>query len=408
MYTAGSQNQTKRRWPKYFIVLIVLLSGYSAWCLLKPLPVIKPVDNVSLLNIKTSPAGLAWPAKGQASISTIGDSKFATNGTKPFPTASTAKLVTALTVLNNKPLKAGETGPEMTITANDVAIYQAYAAKDGSVVKVVEGEKLNLKQMLDALMLPSSNNIADSMAIWTFGSLDKYSTAANAYLRQNGINNTTIGADASGLSATTTSTAEDLVKIGKLAMQNPALAQTVGQTTVNDFPVVGTIKNVNFLLGSNGIVGVKTGNSDEAGGAFVGAKQFKVNGKDVTVVSAVVGAPDLSSAMSQSLTLLNSYQQNFETVKVIEPGRVVGKYNVPWGQPISAVSAGSLSVSYPKSGTFNALVTLKNQQAGASKNSKAGSITIKSSAYSNPEAVNAVLASSIPQPSLSWRLTHPF
>lgn len=407
MYSAGSPSPNKKRWPKYLLALLVLTGIYSGWCLLRPLPAIKPEDNVSLISFKTSPSSLAWPSAGQAAVSTVGDNKISTNGTKQFPTASTAKLITALTVLNAKPLQPGQTGQELTITANDVAIYQAYAAKDGSVVKVVEGEKLNQNQMLQALMLPSSNNIADSMAIWAFGSLEKYAVAANSYLRQNGIYHTTVGSDASGLAATTTSSAEDLVRIGKLTMQNPALAQIVGLQTVNDFPVVGTIKNVNYLLGNNGIVGIKTGNSDEAGGAFVGAKKIKVNGKDVTITSAVVGAPNLASAMTQSLALLNSFQQNFETVEVIKPGKIVGKYLIPWSNPVNAVSAGSLSVDYPKGSSFNSLVSLKTQSAGATKSSKTGQVTVKSSAYSDPKSVDAVLAEDIPKPSISWKLTHP-
>jgi D-alanyl-D-alanine carboxypeptidase (penicillin-binding protein 5/6) len=57
------------------------------------------------------------------------------------PTASTAKIMTALLVLEDHPLQPGEAGPLVTVTAQDVVDYQM-AAQDGqSVVPVTVGEQ---------------------------------------------------------------------------------------------------------------------------------------------------------------------------------------------------------------------------------------------------------------------------
>ena len=124
----------------------------------------------------------------------------------------------------------------MTITQADVDIYNRYVAQDGSVVPVTVGEKITLYQMLQALMLPSANNIADSMAIWAYGSLQNYSLAANKYVAAHGMNITHIGSDASGLAPDTVGTAHDLVLLGKLAMEHPVLSAIVGQQTATGIP----------------------------------------------------------------------------------------------------------------------------------------------------------------------------
>ncbi len=59
------------------------------------------------------------------------------------PIASVAKVMTAYAVLKQKPLSAGQQGPMITITAADVAIYNDYVAKDGSVAKVEQGEQIS-------------------------------------------------------------------------------------------------------------------------------------------------------------------------------------------------------------------------------------------------------------------------
>jgi len=122
---------------------------------------------------------------------------------------------------------------------------------------------------------------------------------------------TTVGSDASGLSPDTLSTAHDLVLLGEAAMQNPVLAEIVSKSSVDDFPLIGTIENTNTLLGQDGIVGVKTGNSDEAGGVFVFAAKYNDDsGKEQIIVGAVQGLPDLEKALQAAKTLLKSAEKN--------------------------------------------------------------------------------------------------
>ncbi|HYH36522.1 MAG TPA: serine hydrolase, partial [Candidatus Saccharimonadales bacterium] len=287
------EKSDRSRWKRWLSALlaVVLLVGYVGWALRKPLPQLTPALAASTIKTDVPAGNLAWPAGGQAAVGIKDTQIMQARGTQtPLPIASTAKLITSLSVLKQKPLAPGQQGPLITMTDRDVALYNSYMARDGSVVKVVAGEQISEYQALQAIMLPSANNISDTMAIWAFGSLEAYAAYANEYIKQLGLHDTHVGSDASGLAPDSTSTAQDLVKLGKVAMQNPVLAEIVGQSTAK-LPIVNDVKNVNFLLGTDNIVGVKTGNTEEAGGVFVGAARVNINGKPVTIVTAVAGSP---------------------------------------------------------------------------------------------------------------------
>ena len=135
--------------------------------------------------------------------------------------------------------------------------------------------------------------------------------------------------DASGYSPKTRSTSQDLVKLAVSAMDNPVIAEIVSQEEAN-IPVAGQIYNVNMLLGRNGIVGVKTGNTEEAGGCFMAAAVREIDGQKVTAVSVIMGAPNLSVALRDSVPLVNSVLDNFGRVTLLNAGAEVATYSAPW------------------------------------------------------------------------------
>jgi serine-type D-Ala-D-Ala carboxypeptidase (penicillin-binding protein 5/6) len=401
----GGEARGKRWW--YLVVVIVLIGGYVYWTLGRALPSLTPTTTIPL-QAKAPPGQLGWPVQGQAAVGLVGSPILETHGKqKPVPIASTAKLITALTVLQKKPLAAGDQGPLLTMTDQDVTLYRNYAAQDGSLVKVVTGEKISQYQVLQAIMLPSSNNLSDSLAIWAFGSLKAYTQAANQYLEKQGLHDTHVGNDASGMSPTTTSTAPDLVEIGKLTMQNPVLAEIVGQSTASGIPVVNNIKNVNSLLGSNGIIGIKTGNTEQAGGVFVSASRTTVNSKPVTIVTALAGSPSLFQAMKDSLPLIQSAQSNFKLVNLVKKDAVVGYYNVPGGGRIAAIANDTLTTDIWADTTVTARTQLKTIPAHAKAGQTVGHVVLPKSALTDQQSVTVKLQSTPSQPSAWWRLTHP-
>jgi D-alanyl-D-alanine carboxypeptidase (penicillin-binding protein 5/6) len=391
----------------YYLLILVLLAGYAGWAF-RPLPKLRPEVASKQLIVNTPAANLVWPPGGQAAVSLAGSSIQMVHGQQtPVPIASTAKIITALMVLKHQPIVPPQTGPLIDLTDKDVAIYQAYAAQDGSVVPVRVGEQISEYQALQALMLPSANNIADSLAIWAYGSLDNYAKTANEYLKQNGLNDTHIGKDASGLDPGTTSTAEDLMKLGKLAMENKTLSQIVGQATAGGIPIVNNIKNVNFLLGTSGIVGIKTGNTDQAGGAFVGASQITVNNKPVTIVTAVAGAPDLFSAMKYSLNLINSARANFQPVTIVKAGQVVGTYRQPWGDTIPAIAVKDLKLTAWNGSTLTGTINLPPISTDSKAGDTINQLTVNDPASQQKQSVPVKLQTAPAKPTILWRLTHP-
>jgi D-alanyl-D-alanine carboxypeptidase (penicillin-binding protein 5/6) len=74
--------------------------------------------------------------------------------------------------------------------------------------------------------------------------------------------------DPSGYAPATVSTAVDQTRLARVASRIPALVDIAGQRSV-DLPHAGTLRNYNALLGTDGVVGLKTGTTDQGGGNFV-------------------------------------------------------------------------------------------------------------------------------------------
>ena len=181
-----------------FLAILVLLSGYGYLAYQRPLPPAEGVRVELKPAVHTKP-NLVWPAYGQAAIGSPNYGVLDESGDQtPTPTASTAKIMTALAVLNQKPFKRTQGGPILTMTDEDVAAYTYYSTHDGSFVPVAAGEQLNEYQALEAMLLPSANNMAETLARWAFGSTDAYVQYANSLATELGMRHTHI-ADASGL-----------------------------------------------------------------------------------------------------------------------------------------------------------------------------------------------------------------
>ncbi len=258
----------------------------------------------------TTHDAVEW-GQSQQAFGTVDDGVVAEKPSQvPMPTASTAKLITALTVLNKKPLKLGEQGPRVTMTQQDVESFNYYYAIGGSTAAVQTGVQLSEYQLLQGVLLPSANNLADTLAIWAFGSLKEYQKAAQEYVESIGAADTTVGVDASGFSPTTRSTASDLTRIGIEAAKHPVIKEIVGQKSVT-LPVAGEKQNTNWLLGEDGVFGGKTGNTDEAKGVFVFMSKQMIEGKEFVMVGAVQGEPTVRDAILQSEKVITNNSPQF-------------------------------------------------------------------------------------------------
>ena len=239
---------------------------------------------------------VSWPADGvsAADISGYG----VTDGpgaTRQVPIASVAKLMTAYVILHDHPLSVNGSGPDITVESSEAAEYPSQVADGDSLVAIAAGETITERQALEALLLPSADNMAWILARWDAGSQNAFVAKMNAAARSLGMTGTRY-TDASGLDPSTTSTAADQVRFGMAAMQVPALAAAVAMPAAV-VPVAGEIRNTNTLLGQDGIVGLKTGSTQAAGGCLLAAAWQRVNGHNTLIVAATFGQPGTAGTM---------------------------------------------------------------------------------------------------------------
>ncbi|MBR3269821.1 D-alanyl-D-alanine carboxypeptidase [Candidatus Saccharibacteria bacterium] len=242
------------------------------------------------------------------------------------PTASTAKMILALAVMEKKPFELGSVGETITINQEMYQKYTWYILNNGSNTRVRVGEEISEYDALASALLASSNNMADSLAIWAFGSLDEYKNYATEMLSRIGALNTKLGVDASGYDESTVSTAEDLAKIGDAILKQPVLAEIVGRAEMN-VPVAGLIKNTNKLLGTDRIVGIKTGYiGDPSGYCLVSG--YKEGSENVTV--ALLGAPTRQKSFDDSLVIIKQAQEKIKTRELVTENQEVGYFESWW------------------------------------------------------------------------------
>jgi D-alanyl-D-alanine carboxypeptidase (penicillin-binding protein 5/6) len=229
-----------------------------------------------------------WPAAGQAAFTVEGQSQIhAGPNQHPAPIASVAKVMTAYIVLRDHPLEPGQDGPAITLTEDDVADTDSRRGREESVVSVAVGERLTERQALQALLLPSANNVAVVLARWDAGSVERFVARMNAAARAAGMTHTRY-TDPSGFDDATMSTAADQVRIVERAMRIRAFARIVATPSAT-LPVAGTVHNTNRLLGYGGFVGVKTGSDDAAGGCFAFRAVRMIHGRRMVITGVVLG-----------------------------------------------------------------------------------------------------------------------
>jgi D-alanyl-D-alanine carboxypeptidase (penicillin-binding protein 5/6) len=233
--------------------------------------------------------GTVWPAQGQAAVQTGQSQVQAGPNQHAAPIASVAKVMTAYLVLRDHPLQLAEDGPTITLTDVDVADTDRRRRQQESVVSIAAGEQLTERQALQALLLPSANNIAAVLARWDAGSVDRFVARMNAAARSLVMTHTRYS-DPSGYDDATVSTAADQVRVVRRAMRLPVFASIVATPSAT-LPVAGTVHNINTLLGHNGFVGVKTGSDDAAGGCFAFRAIRWIGGKPTTITGVVLGQP---------------------------------------------------------------------------------------------------------------------
>ena len=322
-------------WAGALVLVLLGLATVVVVPLVRQLP--QPTVELTLptsMRIPGTVPALPWPKAGQAAVSVDGLAALGTSGGKTaLPIGSVAKVMTAYVVLTGHPLKVGEPGPSLTVSARQAAEYPREQARGESLIPVVAGAAFTEREALQAVLLPSANNMARIIAAWDAGSVAAFVDKMNATAVEFGMANTRY-TDPAGYAPDTVSTAVDQTILARKAMALPAFAEIVAQKKAT-LPIAGTVTNYNTLVGRDGVVGIKTGSTDEAGGCLMFAAVVTVGGSRLTIVGAVLGQPgtdtpaQLSAVFKATRPLVRAATAALAVHTVVQAGQPVATVRGP-------------------------------------------------------------------------------
>jgi D-alanyl-D-alanine carboxypeptidase (penicillin-binding protein 5/6) len=414
-----SSTPPRRRRRRRITALVVVLVVVAAIGTYVPMTLLAPVEAATAstsAHAVTSPAtaGFALPGGTESAASITGGADFEkltgskellpTSGpNNPLPMASISKLITALVILDAKPLASGQPGPTIVFSKDDSKLYDKYYVLDASVAKMDSGSTLSEHDALEVMLVASACNYAEALSTWAFGSQAGFVSATQAWLSKHGLHGTTM-VESTGLNPKNVSTPSDLIAIGKMALANPALATIVASPSVS-VRGVGVLANTNELLGRDGVTGIKTGTLADAGACLLFSAVIPVKGLEpLTLVGIVLGSGTHEEIDADVGTFIRTIGGGFHTVKLTSTGDDYGTYTTPWNSNATIVAGDSASVLVWSNAKVTSTVTTRTVTT-AKSGTKVGSVTF--TAGKSTVTVPLVLKGSIVPPTSWWKLTHP-
>lgn len=205
---------------------------------------------------------------------TTGQVLFSQNADERLPMASTTKIMTAITAIENFDLD------------KEYTVKREYTLVEGSSMYLKEGEKITLRETLYGLMLMSGNDAALAVA-GECGGLESFVERMNQTAQDIGLKDTHFD-NPNGLDGDTHyTTARELAQLTAYAMHNPEFRQMVSSKTHQSGERYMTNHNKLLRLYDDAI-GVKTGFTKKSGRCLVSAAER--NGR--TLIAVTLNAPD--------------------------------------------------------------------------------------------------------------------
>jgi D-alanyl-D-alanine carboxypeptidase (penicillin-binding protein 5/6) len=246
--------------------------------------------------------------------------------------ASTTKLMTAYIALQK--LRLGQ--------KLKVPPYQPAPAE--SVAGLTTGEHLTVRDLLLAMMLPSANDAAETVAVGVGGSVDDFVGEMNSTAADLGLDDThysnPIGLDDIG----NYSSAADLATLASRLLEDKRFRDIVSQpeADLESGAIPRHVVTRNTLMLSDPTVdGVKTGHPLDAGYVLVASAKRR----GVPLLSVVLGAPSEAARDADSEELLDYGYSLYDERSPFSPGdelaTAMARYE---DDPLALVAGGSVSV----------------------------------------------------------------
>ena len=267
------------------------------------------------------------------------------NADKRSAPASLTKIVTCMLVLENCPDLSAQ------VTCKRESLNGLYAM-NAATAGIVTGESLSIKDLLYCLMLPSAADAANILADYVGGSIDNFVVMMNDFVAELGCNDTKF-VNAHGLDADPNgyTTANDLYKITKYALQNPTFKEITSTprydiAPTEKYPYTRYLHNTNKMMNAGipdyyhkSVSGVKTGTTAEAGRCVI--TTASQDGYNYMLI--VMGAPqyDIDNdnveenvAFTESKKIYNWAFENIELTKITNTTDVVTVVDVKYNSKI--------------------------------------------------------------------------
>jgi D-alanyl-D-alanine carboxypeptidase (penicillin-binding protein 5/6) len=211
-----------------------------------------------------------------------------------------------------------------------------------------EGERVQLKDLLNAILVRSANDACVAAAIHLAGSVEKFVEWMNEKAKELGMTNTHF-VNPHGLHHPQHfTTARDLLTLTRYALQNPTFRSIVSQREIIIAPTnksaLRRYRNRNKLLELYpGCDGVKTGYTIPAGKCLVASATR--NGWQL--IAIVLGSQD---HFADCATLFDHGFNNFARLILAEKGERIALLHIPDGNPewLWATATDSVKVIVPK------------------------------------------------------------
>ena len=315
-----------------------------------------------------TPSPLVWPAAGSAAVGVPEAGVVVLSVDQPIvPIASLTKMMTAWVALHLNPLTGQDSGPCITVTPLDVAELVHELSTNQSHVKIYEGEEICERDLLRGLLVHSANNYAHLLERLTKRSDYQFVREMNQWSVVLGLTSTHY-VDASGVQPQNVSTAGDQLRLAeRLMAYSEFVRATVALPSVS-LPFAGIAHSYTPLVGTNGVVGVKSGRTGEAGGCDVMARRVRIGSNSVLVYGVVLSqhvGDVLANAGRAALQLTNSVAANVHVTELHRGSRVG---TVGWSKDSSPLVA-NRSVRIVQWGDASLSVHFVQRRRGAERSS---------------------------------------
>lgn len=238
---------------------------------------------------------------------------FSENASVKRPMASTTKILTAITIIENCNLD-----DYVTVTAESVGV-------EGSSIYLKLGEKMKVIDLLYGLMLHSGNDAASALAIHSSKTIECFATLMNETAKKIGAVDSHF-TNPHGLNDEEHyTTAKDLALITVYALKNETFAKIVRTkriTVENSEGEKRYFVNKNKMLsGFDGADGVKTGFTKVAGRCLVSS----ATRENMQLICVVLGCPPM---FEESKQLLDDCFSKYKNYTLLKNGESVGELSV--------------------------------------------------------------------------------